>query len=119
MLIRPSLRISLRILAALAAAGLVVLWISFVRNIFLESDLRPAPAAFMFPILFFTLAITGGIAALRDEPIPVIIAGGLSLFPAGLLLAVIPGPTRLIGILDLALLLIGILLLRSEPAVGD
>lgn len=119
MLIHPSVRISLRILAALVATGLVVLWVLFVRSIFLESDLRPAPAAFMFPILFFALAITGGIAALRDEPIPVMIAGGLSLFPAGLLLAVIPGPTRLIGIFDLTLLLIGILLFRSEPPVDD
>jgi len=117
LILRPASRRVLRGLGALVAAALVVLWILFVRNVFLMADQRPAPAAFMFPILFFTLAISGGVAALKDEPIRVIIAGGLSLFPAGLLLAFIPGPSRLIAILDLALLLIGILLLRSENEI--
>jgi hypothetical protein len=110
----PFRRTLLRGLGAIVAASLVVLWILFVRNIFLMSELRPAPAAFMFPIFFFTLAVSGGVAAVRDEPIRVIIASALSLFPAGLLLAFIPGPSRLIAILDLALLVIGVLLLRSE-----
>jgi hypothetical protein len=110
----PFRRTLLRGLGAIVAASLVVLWILFVRNIFLMSELRPAPAAFRFPILFFTLAVSGGVAALRDEPIRVIIAGALSHITAGLLLAFIPGPTRLIAILDFALLVIGVLLLRSE-----
>ena len=112
--LHPSYRPLLRGLAVLVAAGLVILWALFVRNVFLMSDLRPAPAAFMFPILFFTFAISGGVAALRDEPIRIIIEGGLSLFPAGLLLAFIPGPSRWIAVLDLLLLVAGILLLRSE-----
>jgi hypothetical protein len=115
----PFRRTLLRGLGAIVAASLVVLWILFVRNIFLMSELRPAPAAFMFPILFFTLAVSGGVAALKDEPIRVIIAGGLSLFPVGFLLAFIPGPSRLIGIFDLVLLTIGVLLLRSEREMVD
>lgn len=109
-----SRRTLLRGIGVIVAIALVVLWILFVRQIFLASALRPAPAAFMFPILFFTLAISGGVAAIRDEPIRIIISGGLSLFPAGLLLAFIPGPSRWIGILDLTLLLLGIVLLRTE-----
>jgi len=111
---RSPQRTLLRWTGAAVSAGIVILWILFVRSIFLMSELRPAPAAFAFPILFFALAISGGVASLRDEPIRVIIAGGLSLFPAGILLAFIPGPSRWIGILDAVLLLIGIVLLRSE-----
>jgi hypothetical protein len=74
----------------------------------------PAPGAFMVTLIFGGVAVAGGMAALRDVPVGVALTGGVSLVPVGLYLTLFPGPTRWIGVLDAALLAIGIVLMRTE-----
>lgn len=73
----------------------------------------PAPALFTLPIFFFSLAIWGLVAAVRDEPVKLILAGVLSFVPIGLYLLFMPGFARWIGILDLGLVGVGVALLRE------
>ena len=98
-----------------------MLWLFFLRMAFTTSPDgipiprgTPAPGAFMVTGIFGAVAVAGGIAALRDVPVGVAITGGISLFPVGLYLSLFPGSTRWIGLLDLAMLVIGIVLMRTE-----
>jgi hypothetical protein len=71
----------------------------------------------MLPIFFCIVAASAARAALRDEPVVMIVAGGLSLMPGGLFLVSMPGFTRWIAVFDVAIVALGVLLLRSHP--GD
>jgi hypothetical protein len=109
------------VLAFLIALGLIALWVLFLRMAFTTSPDgipiprgTPAPGAFLVTAIFGGVALAGGLAALRDAPVGVAISGGISLFPVGLYLTLFPVPTRLIGVLDAALLVIGIVLMRTE-----
>ena len=104
----------LRVLGIVISLALIVLWIRFFRDIFRESQSKPAPSAFMLPVFFCTLALGAARAAWRGEGISVALAGGLSLVPMGFFLLAFPGPQRFIGLLDLALVGTGIALLRLE-----
>lgn len=115
----PRLRFRLRFIAGGLAAALVVLWVLLVGYVILEAEYRPAPAVFMLPIFFFSLAIWAGVAALKDEPIVMVLAGGLSFLPMGLILLFMPGFARWIAIIDLALIAIGVALLRSDPTAYE
>lgn len=114
-------RIVLRACGALAALGLLVLWVFLVRYLFQQSGSQPAPAVLMLPLLFFSLATWAGVAALRDDPTIMVLAGGLSLVPVGLFLLFMPGFARWIGILDLSIIAMGVILLRwrGEEAIGE
>jgi hypothetical protein len=92
----------------------IVLWILFARGIFVGSQGQPAPAAIMLPVFFCSLGLGAGLAALRGEGVSIALAGGLSLFPMGIFLVVMPGPTRIIGMLDVALIATGIAIMRRE-----
>jgi len=110
-------RTALRMLGVLMAVALLILWFFLVRYLFQQAGGRPAPAVLMLPLLFFSLAISAGRAALRDEPMVMVIAGGLSLFPMGIFLLFMPGFPRWIGILDIGLVLVGVTLLRRQQLV--
>ncbi len=111
-------RTALRWTGGLMALTLVVLWVFLVRYLFQQSGQEPAPAVLLLPLLFFSLAIWAGVAAVRDEPVLVLLAAGLSLVPTGLFLLFMPGFARWIGILNLGLLVIGMILLRW-PGEGE
>ena len=105
----------LRGVAFLVSLALVVLWLAFLRQAFETSQGGvPAPGAFVVTLIFGGIAIAGGVAALRDVPVAVVLTGLISLLPVGFYLAMFPGTTRWIGVLDAALLAIGIVLLRSD-----
>jgi hypothetical protein len=104
----------LRGLAVVLAIALIALWFTFAREMFRVSQGQPAPAAIMMPIFFCTLAMGAGLAALRGEGISVALAGGLSIFPMGLFLLLYPGPTRYVGMMDIALIAIGLAIMRRE-----
>jgi len=104
-----------RALAFGLSVGLIGLWIAFSYGIFTRADRMPAPAAIMLPIFYCSVALGAARAALKDEPIVLIIAGGVSLMPMGLLLLLIPGPSRWIAAFDVALIALGVLILRSHP----
>ncbi len=104
-------RRALRVGGVLMMLALLVLWVALVHYLFQESGGAPAPAVFMLPILFFSLAVWAGVGAVKDEPIVMVVAGGLSFFPTGLFLLFIPGFVRWIGILDLAIVATGVTLL--------
>jgi len=107
------MRIALRSAAFLISLALVALWLGFLHATFAGSAGGvPAPGAFVVTLMFAGVALAGGIAALKDVPVGVAISGGVSLVPVGLYLSLFP-PTRWITLLDAALLLIGILLIRS------
>jgi hypothetical protein len=106
----------------LISLALVALWLLFLRDAFTTvpegiplTPRAPAPGAFMVTLIFGAVAVAGGMAALRDVPVGVALTGGISLVPVGLYLLLFPGPTRWIGVLDAALLAIGIALVRTEP----
>jgi hypothetical protein len=111
-------RTALRWTGGLMALTLVVLWVFLVRYLFQQSGQEPAPAVLLLPLLFFSLAIWAGVAAVRDEPVLVLLAAGLSLVPTGLFLLFMPGFARWIGILNLGLLVIGVILLRWPGEAG-
>jgi len=104
-------RVALRGAAGTMAVGLVVLWVFLVRYLYLESQGQPAPAVLMLPLFFFSLAGWGFVAALRDEPIILIVSGGLSLVPLGIFFLFMPSFVRWIGLLDLGLIAVGMILL--------
>jgi hypothetical protein len=108
----------LRVAAIAISLALIVLWILFFRSIFAESQARPAPGAFMLPLFFCSLALGAGLAAARGEGVSIVLAGGLSLVPMGFVLLLFPGPVRVIGLLDIALIATGVALMRTER-VGD
>jgi len=108
-----------RALAFGLSVGLIGLWIAFSYGIFIRADRMPAAAAIMLPIFYCSVAIGAARAALKDEPIVLIIAGGISLLPMGLLLLLIPGPSRWIAAFDVALIALGVVLLRSHPGQDE
>lgn len=106
-------RTVLRCVAGGAALALLVLWVFLVRYLFQQAGGQPAPAVLMLPLLFFSLAFWAGVAAVRDEPMILVLAGGLSLVPVGGILLFMPGFVRWIGILDLVLVATGVALMRG------
>ena len=109
------LRGALRVTAFLAALALVGLWGVFLRAAFATAlGGVPAPGAFMVTLIFGGIAVAGGVAALRDAPVAVTLSGLISLLPVGLYLALFPGVTRWIGMLDGMLLGLGLALMRAE-----
>jgi hypothetical protein len=106
-------RTVLRWAAGLMALFLLVLWAFLVRFLFQESGQQPAPALIFLPPFFFGLAAWCGVAAIRDEPVLLVLAGGLSLVPTGVFFLFMPGFARWIGILNLGLVIAGVILLRS------
>lgn len=112
-------RKTLRMLGVLIALALLVLWFFLVRYIFQQAGGQPAPAVLMLPLLFFGLAISAGVAAVRDEPMVMAICGGLSLFPMGVFLLFMPGLPRWIGFLDICLVVLGVILIRQQRPVID
>lgn len=109
-------------LAVLSALALVVLWVLLgaVGPAVPGSAGASLPDAALPPILlgvaiFSALALAGGAAALRDAPVVVVLCGGISLVPVGLYSLLMPFPFRLIGVLDVVLLVAGVMLLRSGP----
>lgn len=97
----------------MAALALVGLWVLFLRAAFATAlGAVPAPGAFVVTLIFGGIAVAGGVAALRDVPVAVMLSGLISLLPVGLYLTLFPGVTRWIGVLDGALLGIGLALMR-------
>jgi hypothetical protein len=107
-------RTALRSAGALMALALLALWVALMIYLLGESGPQPAPAVVILPALFLGLATWALVAAIRDEPIMLVLTGGLSLVPIGLFLLFLPGPFRWIGILDLGLVGIGVVLLVLE-----
>lgn len=98
------------------AVGAAVSWVLFLRLALAQSPGNFVPTgAVLLAILFSCLAISAAVAAIRDIPILVALAGGLSLVPMGLYMLLFAGPGRWIGLCDLGMLAIGIALLRSAP----
>lgn len=109
-------------MALLAALALVALWVllGVVGPAVPGSAGTAPPDAALPPILlgvaiFSALALAGGMAALRDAPLVVVLCGGISLMPVGLYTLLMPFPFRLIGVLDVVLVVAGVMLLRSGP----
>lgn len=113
------MRASLRAAAALCALTLILQWIRFVHEVFAVTSGVPAVGAFVVALVFTGLALSGGVAAVRDVPIVVALAGGLSLIPVGLYLMLFPGPTRWISLLDAGMLVIGVALVRADRIRQD
>jgi hypothetical protein len=114
-------RTALRSAGALMALALLALWVALMIYLLGESGPQPAPAVVILPALFLGLATWALVAAIRDEPIMLVLTGGLSLVPIGLFLLFLPGPFRWIGVLDLGLVATGVLLLvleREAPTEG-
>ena len=105
-------RLLLRTAAGIMALAILVLWAFLVHYLFRESGQQPAPAVLAMPLLFVTLGVWALVAAIRDEPVYLLLAGGLSFIPIGLFLLFMPGVFRWIGILDLGVVATGVLLLR-------
>jgi hypothetical protein len=113
-------RILLRTAAGLMALALLGLWVRFVFFYLLElTGNQPTPAVVFVPLLFLGMAVRAGVAAIRDEPGMLVLTGGISFVPIGLVLLFLPGFPRWIGILDLGLVAAGILLLAGERATGE
>jgi hypothetical protein len=110
------IRSLLRIAAGLMALSTFVLWGLLVLYIAREAGWIPAPAVFMLPIFFFSLAVWGIVAAVRDEPLKLTLAGIISFLPIGFYLLFMPGFARWIGILNLGVIALGIALLREPGA---
>ena len=113
------MRASLRAAAALCALTLVIQWIRFVHEVFAVASGMPAMGVFVVALVFTGLALAGGVAAVRDVPIVVVLAGGLSLIPVGFYLMLFPGPTRWVGLLDVGMLVIGVALVRADRIRQD
>ena len=114
------IRKGLNAAAFVISLALVVLWLRFLQATFAGSPGGvPAPGAFGVTLLFSAVAITGGVAALKDVPVAVALTGFLSLVPVGLYLLSFPGSTRWIGVLDAAMLAIGVVLMRGGEAPAD
>jgi len=110
----------LRGAAILQALVIIILWVALVWYLFGASGNQPAPAVIMMPFLFVSMAVWAMLAAIREDPIVLVMAGGLSFVPIGLfLLLFVPGPFRWIGILDLGLVATGAALLMLDRGGGD
>jgi hypothetical protein len=109
-------RTFLRFAAGFMGLSTLVLWVLLVLYVAREAGWIPAPAVFMLPIFFFSLAVWATVAAVRDEPVKLTLAGIISFLPIGLYLLFMPGFARWIGILNLAVIGSGIALLRMPGA---
>lgn len=101
--------------AVVLALSLFPLWMGLIHYVFAAAGNRPAPAILMLPILYFCLAVWAIVAAVRDDGVVLALAGGLSFVPVGLFLLFMPGFAPWIGLVNLALVAIGVLLLRTDP----
>jgi hypothetical protein len=110
---------ALQTTAGAIAVTLVVLWVLLVIQVFRMAGYQPAPAVFMLPIFFVSLACWGLVASIRKEPVVLVLAGGLSFLPVGAFLLFMPGFPRWIGILDLVLVGIGVGLMRGVGAGSE
>jgi len=108
-------RLLLRSVAGVLALVAVVLWILFAVEIFGLSGTIPAPSGIMLPLFYGGVAAGAAWAAIRDEPVVLVIAGGLSLVPGGLFLLMFPWPARGMALIDIALMVLGIALMRNLP----
>lgn len=114
------MRLWLRAGVVACAAGAAVSWVLFLRAAFAQSPGSFVPTgAVLLAIVFGGLAISASVAAIRDIPIVVAFAGGLSLVPMGLYMLLFPGPGRWIGLCDFGMLAIGIALVRSDRSGPD
>ena len=104
----------LRGVVVAVAATLVALWIRLGYEVFTTAQNRPAPAAIMLPVFFCVVALGAALAAVQGDAIKIAIAGGISLLPMGLFLLLFPGSARFIPLLDMALIGLGVILMRSE-----
>jgi hypothetical protein len=104
----------LRAVVVAVAATLIALWVRFGYVVFTTAQNRPAPAAIMLPVFFCVVALGAALAALQGDAIKIAIAGGISLLPTGLFLLLFPGTARFIPLLDVALIALGVALMRSE-----
>ncbi len=101
------------------ALALIAYWIRFARDTIAGSiGGMVAPGAFLVPVLFSGVAIAAGVSALKDNGVAVALSGMLSLVPVGLYLLLFPR-MRPIGLLDIALVAVGIAMLRSATEVGE
>jgi len=109
------MRAWLRAAVVACAVGAVVSWVVFLRAALAQSPGSFVPTgAVLLTIVFSGLATSAAVAAIRDVPIVVTLAGGLSLVPMGLYMLLFAGPGRWIGLCDLGMLGIGIALVRSD-----
>ena len=104
----------LRGVVVAVAATLIVLWIRFGYVVFTTTQYRPAPAAIMLPVFFCVVALGAALAAVQGDAIKIAIAGGISLLPMGFFLLLFPGSARFIPLLDMTLIALGVILMRSE-----
>jgi hypothetical protein len=110
----------LRGVVIVVVATLIALWIRFAYELFNATQSRPAPAGIMLPVFFCMVALGAGLAALSGDGIKIALAGGISLVPIGFFLLFYPGSARLIPVLDVTLIALGVILMRSEgPAAAD
>jgi len=111
----------LRSVAGVLALTAIALWILFALEVFTLAGTMPAPSGIMLPMFYGGVAAGAVWAAVRDEPVVLVITGGISLFPAGLFLLMFPWPARGMALIDIALIVLGVLLMRdrSEPQPHD
>lgn len=102
------------VLAALLSTGM---WLWLVRLGPLAGGGMGGPPSWLAAILFPGLAWAGALAAFRDAPLVVGLAGLISLVPVGLFFLAAPGVLRLIGVPPL-LMLAAALFLLSELRAG-
>lgn len=114
----PHRRLLLRSVAGALALAAVVLWILFAIEIFGFAGTMPAPSGIMLPLFYGGVAAGAVWAAIRDEPVVLVIAGGISLVPGGLFLLMFPWPARGMALIDIALMVLGVALMRHQ-AVPD
>src|SRR4051812_19904721 len=113
------MRAALRVAAVLLAVALILLWTRFARDVFAQSPALPAPSGVLMPIFFGCLALGAGVSGARGDGVPLAIAGGLSLIPMGFVLLLFPGPARLNGLFDVALVVLGVLLIRTDDRAPE
>ena len=101
------------------ALALVGFWVRFTRDTFAGSSGGvPAPGAFLVPLLFAGIAIAAGVSAIKGNGVAVVLSGLLSLVPVGFYLLLF-STTRPIGLLDAALVVLGVVMLRDVDAAAE
>jgi len=105
----------LRGVAGVLALAALALWILFAVELFSLSGGMPAPSGIMLPLYYCCVAAGAFWAAVRDEPVVLVLAGGISLVPGGLFLLMFPGPSRGVALIYIALIVLGVILMRSRP----
>jgi len=105
----------LRSAAGMLALTGVALWVLFAVEVFTLSGTMPAPSGIMLPLFYGGVAAGAVWAAIRDEPVVLVIAGGISLVPGGLFLLMFPWPARGMALIDIALMVLGVILMRQRP----